>query len=442
MGRDARRLANEFVLSEVKPVVDPAAAAWRFVPKAVRFNDLFLRRPIEREFTSIRLRLRNVGAEFSFAAKVGDAEGTEWTTDPTRLPAGGDWQWVELSRSAWHVASWSHDTGGRLDFPLRYLALIAYDIKTGREYRLQAARVEVVHPDRPRLTLHDFKFPHEIHAGRTIRFSLTFSLDSPALTDGACLVFDGSGGEIQRMPLPLPVPPTKLAAHQRVELRDVELRVPLYARGGSFTVTPEIAWSQLADPAQAVAVTLRARQPGQTVAEIKLHGGVPTLFIDGQPHSGMSYMTYRPDTKYFGQFGRIGVHLYSFSATPTEAAYGLDKTCWVAPEEFDYSGFEERVKMLLDADPDAYFFPRLYLSSPRWWDEKHPDDLVTFDPGDGQPQPFFHSPPDKLCFYETPFTVTVTLKFSGEELRYGSESNVGFGPTKESPLVGKTERSP
>ena len=60
-----------------------------------------------------------------------------------------------------------------------------------------------------------------------------------------------------------------------------------------------------------------------------------------------------------------------------------------------YSGFEERVKMLLDADPDAYFFPRLYLSSPRWWDEKHPDDLVTFDPGDGKPQPFFHSPADK-----------------------------------------------
>ena len=146
-----------------------------------------------------------------------------------------------------------------------------------------------------------------------------------------------------------------------MELRDAELHVPLYARGGSFTVAPEVAWSQLADPAQAVAVTLHARQPGETVAEVKLHGGVPTLFINGRPHSGMSYMTYRPNGKYFGQFGQLGVHLYSFSATPTEAAYGLAKTCWVAPEEFDYSGFEERVKMLLDADPDAYFFPRLYL---------------------------------------------------------------------------------
>ncbi len=45
----------------------------------------------------------------------------------------------------------------------------------------------------------------------------------------------------------------------------------------------------------------------------------------------------------------------------------------------------------------------------------------------------------KLCFYETPFIVTVSLKFSGKELQYDSESNVGFGPTKESQLVGKAE---
>jgi hypothetical protein len=395
MARDAKRLASEFVLSEVKPQVDPPAIAWRFVSRGIAFNDLFLRRPIERDFTSIRLRVRNVGAKLALAAKVGDAQGAEWTTARVPLSAVSDWQSIELPRSAWHVASWSRSAGGRLSFPLAYFALIAFDIKTGQEYQLQAARVEVVHPDRPRLTVHDFQFPRVLHADQTARFSLTFSLDRTGLADDAELVFRGAGNPLQRMPLPLPVAPTKLAAQQRVVLRDVELRLPLYARGGEFTVAPEVGGSRLADPAQAVVVTLHARQPRETVAEVKLHGGVPTLFINGQPHSGMSYMTYRPNGKYFGQFGQLGVHLYSFSATPSEAAYNLAKTCWTAPEHFDYSGFEERVKMLLDADPDAYFFPRLYLSSPRWWDEKHPDDLVTFDPGDGHPQPFFHSPADK-----------------------------------------------
>jgi CubicO group peptidase (beta-lactamase class C family) len=45
----------------------------------------------------------------------------------------------------------------------------------------------------------------------------------------------------------------------------------------------------------------------------------------------------------------------------------------------------------------------------------------------------------RLCFYETPFILTVRLQFSGDEVRCQSESNVGFGPTKEAPLVGKAE---
>ncbi len=45
----------------------------------------------------------------------------------------------------------------------------------------------------------------------------------------------------------------------------------------------------------------------------------------------------------------------------------------------------------------------------------------------------------RLCFYETPFIVSVALTFSGNELRCSSESNVGFGATKEPPLMGKAE---
>ena len=45
----------------------------------------------------------------------------------------------------------------------------------------------------------------------------------------------------------------------------------------------------------------------------------------------------------------------------------------------------------------------------------------------------------KLCFYETPFMLTVRLTFSGHELRYSAQSNVGFGRTKQPELVGKAE---
>ena len=45
----------------------------------------------------------------------------------------------------------------------------------------------------------------------------------------------------------------------------------------------------------------------------------------------------------------------------------------------------------------------------------------------------------KICFTETPFAVTLRLKFNGDEVRSESEWNVGFGSTKEAALVGKAE---
>ncbi len=45
----------------------------------------------------------------------------------------------------------------------------------------------------------------------------------------------------------------------------------------------------------------------------------------------------------------------------------------------------------------------------------------------------------RLCFYETPFILTIRLKFSGRELQCNAEANVGFGPTKEPQLTGRLE---
>jgi len=45
----------------------------------------------------------------------------------------------------------------------------------------------------------------------------------------------------------------------------------------------------------------------------------------------------------------------------------------------------------------------------------------------------------KLCFYETPYIVTVRLEFTGDEVSCTIRQNVGFGGTKELELVGKTQ---
>jgi CubicO group peptidase (beta-lactamase class C family) len=45
----------------------------------------------------------------------------------------------------------------------------------------------------------------------------------------------------------------------------------------------------------------------------------------------------------------------------------------------------------------------------------------------------------KLCFYETPFCITIKLKFSGEQVFYDAEYNVGFSTNKQPQLIGRLQ---
>jgi hypothetical protein len=45
----------------------------------------------------------------------------------------------------------------------------------------------------------------------------------------------------------------------------------------------------------------------------------------------------------------------------------------------------------------------------------------------------------KLSFYETPFCLTASLKFSGDNLLYDAKYNVAFGGAKQPQLTGKAQ---
>ncbi len=403
--RDPDRLSREFSLSEVVGVKEPPALQWRFVSRGVTFNDLFLMRPVERPFRALRVRLKNEGRPFQFALKVQDRDGAEWTVPPVALPTG-DWRELEFPRQQWQVAGWSQDPDGKLDFPLNYVTLIAFGLEsgpqtgpgllTGPEYRLQVARVEAVRPDPPVATVSELRVPARLKAGRQYAAGLTFSLDKPCQEEGSFLVFRRGKAEELRVAISLPKALSAVAPGERIEVASVPLRVPLYAPGGDQRVTLQLGEARVKYQGQSagqegIAVTIEARTPGKTVAEVKPHNGTPTLFINGQPRAGMTWATYGPTVEVFSDFTKAGINLYTFAGTPTEAGYGLSRTVWKGPGEYDYSQFDERVRMLLQVNPEAYFFPRLYVHAPKWWSAQHPDDLVLMDPGDGKPVPFIHS---------------------------------------------------
>jgi hypothetical protein len=405
--RDQSRLDEEFSLSEITAIAGPAALSWRFVPRSAAFNDLFLTKPIERPFQQLRVLVRNTGAAFTFAAKVRDANGAEWTVPPVKLDTSGEFQWISFPIEQWKVASWSRDADGRLDFPLTNVVIIAFGLKSSAEYQIQVQRVEVVRPDPPVATIASCDVPERWSAGQTIHFSVCFSVDKPCKDDRVNLVLKRGGAVVLELPLKLPSPLPQVAPGQKVSLEDVAVQVPEYASGGEAEAGLQLGEAKIRVEVSAAGssgqggrdanadflrkVTVRQRATGRTRAEVKPHRGVPTLMINDQPHSGMAWATYSPSSEVFCDFTRAGVDLFTFSGTPTEAGYGLSKTVWVGPDEFDYSEFDRRVLMLLQANPHAWFFPRLYLHAPAWWSKLHPDDVVQFDPGDGRPQPFVHS---------------------------------------------------
>ncbi len=381
-GRTEERLRSEFDTYDLEQRFDAKgveAMRWRFRSKSIGYADAFLSHEIGTVFRSIRVRLRNAGPPVDLAMKLIDAGGAEWTVEPIELAECG-WQWIRWDRSAFRIARWSRDPDGTIDLPIRGLALIAFGIRSGQAYELWVRRIDLVRDEVvvPGLRI---ELPEVAQADEPVPITIRFAGRPPAAPWWVGL-WDEDSQMLRR----------KLG--DLVSGQTVVVPLPRYLRGGRYVLRPTVGDMPVlvgrdAEPYDVpLVVEARPADADQTVAEVKAHGGVPTLMINDLPDACMAYMTYNPRPRPFRQFGRAGVRLFSFSATPTAAAYGLSPTAWVAPGEFDFSHLDRRARMLLDEVPDAHVFPRIYLFSPGWWDERHPDHLVTYDPGDGKPRVF------------------------------------------------------
>ncbi len=382
--RSDERLEKEFVRFDLERRADAEGSPtlrWTFVPRTTGFADLFLRRPIEVSFRAIELEVYNLGPAVELAVKLADAGGAEWTVEPVTLDGPG-WQRFRWRRDQFRVAPWSDDRDGVLDLPTRYLAIIVFDLRKEATYELWVRGPSVI-----RHVVHvpgvNIAVPKTIRADQPLPVTMRFA--GPPKEAPWWIDLRREGRTVVRRKLGRVLSGTEVA-----------VSLPLYLPGGTYDVVPSLGDMAVVDGPDAppvstrVEISPRPARSDDTIAQVQPHGGVPTLFLNGQPNACMAYMTYRPNPRYFGQFGRAGVRVFSFSSTPTASAYGLSPTTWVAPDEFDYSNLDKRARMLLDPVPEAYFFPRIYLFSPTWWDERHPDDLVTYDPGDDGPRPFLH----------------------------------------------------
>ncbi len=117
-------------------------------------------------------------------------------------------------------------------------------------------------------------------------------------------------------------------------------------------------------------------------SEIKDCGGVPTLYINGEPHAAVAYMTYLEKFNEYDDFAAAGYEFFSvpvlFSGRWISITDGLTpfkKGIFDVKDAPDFSLFDEAVEKILEACPDAYIIPRVNISLPVWWEEENPDEL-------------------------------------------------------------------
>ncbi len=131
-----------------------------------------------------------------------------------------------------------------------------------------------------------------------------------------------------------------------------------------------------------------------TIAEVRPHQGVATLFINNEPKFPIAMIPIADyPTQACAEFGRAGVKIYSHiiwnwrNITP-----GKDSTLtepnrwWLGPGRYEFGKVDRRLKAVLEADPDAYLLPRVKLDPPQWWLDAHPDEITGYPDGTRGPQ--------------------------------------------------------
>lgn len=387
--RDAGRLAREdhyYRFSAARDERFGPVLRWEFKIRQAGqgFNDLFSLFAICEPFDEIRLWVRNGGRKpVNFFLKLVDADDGEYAPRPLGVTVSPkpEWQQVRFRYAQFGIAPWYRGRAAPLELPIKSLVLVVTGVQEGEEHQFEFAGLELVRPQARKIKIETSEAPAAIDAGEDLRLRLALSAEEPLEDHPLVLSLLRDGQLYRKWHASLPRPSSQWKPGERIDVKIEPVHFPRYAPGGSYQFRARLGWTSLHTPAAGEALArfeVRSRRPGPLPrAVVRPHNGVPTLWINGQPSAAMTFMTYNQrEPRYFADFGRAGVNLATFSATSDYSYYSIAPPTWLAPGVFDYGRFDERIAAILEANPNAWIFPRVYLAAPPWWCEKYPEEVA------------------------------------------------------------------
>ena len=117
-------------------------------------------------------------------------------------------------------------------------------------------------------------------------------------------------------------------------------------------------------------------------SSVESKNGIPYLTVNGEEIASNAYITYFTEKARYDQFAECGYKLYSvplfFAAQTINESSDvppLGEGIFEVKGKPDFSIVDRKIKEILDVCPDAYIFPRVNMSMPRWWELENPDEL-------------------------------------------------------------------
>ncbi|MBC7328355.1 beta-galactosidase, partial [bacterium] len=316
------------------------------------------------------------------------ATDSSWKFSPTFEE---NWQELDFDDSHWRnavelgkppIAPWFH-------LPFRYMG----------QDQLEWELIEI-------------RFPHKVRAGEVMNIELKGKILSLPKGNNLGFLRIRRGGFIlfERKSLH-PKPPISQCKVGDVFNLFVSFVLPKYSPGGKYVLEMGLHRSKLSekegfDLGEIEVMEMKSELPK---AEIRDLNGSPALFINGKPFFPMVYSQIPfIDEKHVQQFTKAGIELYEINHVLGE----FIRRGWKGPGKYDFSEFDDLIFKLLRVNPNAYFFPRLWLEPPDWWIQTHPDELQLYADGTGWDKS------DQFGGTKWPsFASQIWLKEEGEALR-------------------------
>lgn len=110
-------------------------------------------------------------------------------------------------------------------------------------------------------------------------------------------------------------------------------------------------------------------------AEVRMLNGAPTLYVNGQPDTGLMLWRHAKNGEAeFADFRKAGINLIQ----PDLPVFWA----WLPDGTMDQKRIDGIFAAILAGNPDARIMPRIHLRQPRWWRAAHPDRrVVGYQPG-------------------------------------------------------------